>query len=253
MAVRIKRILAFIIDWNISLLPAFLALVFIIPLARQHPAAALLLFPMMLAALAVFVLRDLIFKGRSLGKRALGLYVYDRKTLTTASPRQRAVRNLFFFLYFFDGIILLASGQSIGDRAAGTIVLYQKEPVAAPPAPVPSRKQGAKIAAIIAAAVIIWIGATLGIVFTALNSQKDSEEYRLAYAYLVSSSAFGELDADESDVMMNRYSARTTYNPDGSPSKTAQIGFLVNGQPFEVICHQEDGVWTVCEECTLFE
>lgn len=254
MSDRIKRIVAFIIDWNVALLPVVMAAVFIMSIAEQNPGVVLLLFPLILAALAVFVLRDVIFRGRSLGKRALGLYVYDRKTLTRAGTRQRAVRNLFFFLYFFDGIILLASGQTIGDRIAGTVVLSQKDPVSLPPANAPSVRKPWKIVAAVIAAVIIWIGAIFGIVLAALNGQKDSEEYQLAYQYLVSSDAFDELNADESDIIMNQYSARTTYSPDGqSASRTVQIGFLVNFQSFEVVCHQEDGVWQVCEECTLFE
>lgn len=253
MSDRIKRIAAFIIDWNIALLPVVTAAVFIMSFAKQNPAVVLLLFPLILAALAVFVLRDVIFRGRSLGKRALGLYVYDRKSLTRAGTRQRAVRNLFFFLYFFDGIILLASGQTIGDRVAGTVVLPQKDPVAWQPAPTPTSRKPWKIVAAVIAAVIIWIGAIFGIVLAALNSQKDSEEYQLAYQYLVSSNAFAEMNADESDIIMNQYSAQTTYSPDGgSPSRTVQIGFLVNFRSFEVVCHQENGVWSVCEECTLF-
>ena len=37
---------------------------------------------LILSGFAVFVLRDLIFKGRSLGKRILALYVYDKNSLT---------------------------------------------------------------------------------------------------------------------------------------------------------------------------
>lgn len=174
--------------------------------------------------------------------------------MEAASTRQRAIRNLFFFLYLFDGIILLASGQTIGDHAAGTVVLSQKDPTAWQPAPAPSGRKTKTIVIALIAAAIIWIAAIFGIVLLALDSQKDSEEYQLAYQYLISSSAFEELNADESSIFMNQYSSRTTLSPDGgSPVKTVQIGFLVNSRSFEVVCHQEDGVWRVCGDCTSFD
>ena len=70
-----------------------------------------------------FVFRDVIFKGRSIGKRIFGLYVLDKNTNEPASIKQRIIRNLFFFIYPIDGIILLATKESIGDKAVNTIVV----------------------------------------------------------------------------------------------------------------------------------
>ena len=71
----------------------------------------------------IFVFRDVIFKGRSIGKRIFGLYVLDKNTNESASIKQRIIRNLFFFIYPIDGIILLATKESIGDKAVNTIVV----------------------------------------------------------------------------------------------------------------------------------
>ena len=67
--------------------------------------------------------RDVIFKGRSIGKHIFGLYVLDKNTNELASIKQRIIRNLFFFIYPVDGIILIASKESIGDKAVNTIVV----------------------------------------------------------------------------------------------------------------------------------
>ena len=68
----------------------------------------LLCFFAIILAFVAFVLRDVIFKGRSIGKRIFGLYVLDKNTNEPASIKQRIIRNLFFFIYPVDGIILLA-------------------------------------------------------------------------------------------------------------------------------------------------
>ena len=74
----------------------------------------------------MFVLRDVIFKGRSLGKRIFGLYVYDKNSLEKASAKQCFLRNIFFIIYAIDGIILIATGKTVGDRVAGTMVMTKK-------------------------------------------------------------------------------------------------------------------------------
>lgn len=70
-----------------------------------------------------FVFRDVIFKGRSIGKRIFRLYVLDKNTNEPASVKHRIIRNLFFFIYPIDGIILIATKESIGDKAVNTIVV----------------------------------------------------------------------------------------------------------------------------------
>lgn len=94
--------------------------------------------------------------------------------------------------------------------------------------------------------------AFMGLVQLILHAQKDTEEYKAAYSYLIASDAFAALDADESDIRMNQYSGNTTYR-DGVKERTVTIGFMVNFRSFQVVCHQEDGVWQVCEECTPFD
>lgn len=72
---------------------------------------------------ATFVFRDVIFKGRSVAKRIFGLHIIDKSTNGPASVQQRIVRNPFFPIYFIDGIILIATKESVGDKVTNTMVV----------------------------------------------------------------------------------------------------------------------------------
>lgn len=111
----------------------------------------------------------------------------------------------------------------------------------------------AKHVVLIVCAVLVFTLAIMGFVQLLLHAQKDTEEYALCYDYLVSSDAFRQMDAEESRIRMNQYSISTHYTPEDAVSQTVEIGFLVNFRPFTVVCHKEQDVWVVCEECTPFD
>lgn len=268
MSNRLKRIVAFLIDWNITLLPFVLVFGLIAGYLQQqssgNPIIVIFCFLLILSAFVLFVLRDFVFKGRSLGKRIFGLCVYDKATLQESTSKQRILRNMFFFVYFVDGIILLATGESIGDRSVGTVVLSQKSldeykrkhtdsDNSADLLQSPKKnnfKDAVKVVAIIIGCLVVLIC----LILVLLNAQKDTEEYNLAYNYLITSEAYDVLNTDESKIWMNQYSS-TTYSSANAASvtQTVEIGFIVNFKPFEVVCHKENGKWQVCEECTLFD
>ena len=262
MSDSLKRIIAFIIDWTLSIFPAFFML---LPLAVLSIQLTWLLVVLIIligfSPIILFVLRDVIFNGHSLGKRIFGLCVYDKKSLEASSTKQRLLRNIFLFIYPIDGIILLSTGESIGDRAAGTVVLSEaslercKEERAHSGIPAPlSKKEKAKKALIITAIVVCCLLVFIGFLLFALNAAKDTEEYKLAYDYLISSNAYKEMDADESDIHISSYSSQSHSSANSDHvSKTASIGFVVRYKSFEVVCHYEDGVWLVCDECTAFD
>ncbi len=262
MSIRIKRLIAFVTDWIISFIPIMFIFSFIVTFfmqeSEENPFVFILCFSAVLLAFAVFILRDVIFKGRSLGKQLFGLYIYDKSSLNPASKKQCFLRNLFFFLYFIDVILLLVTGQTIGDRAAGTIVTNEESPDACGEArqyaqPV-DKKLKIKKAVSVIAIIIACLTAFTGLIQLLLTAQKNSEEYKVAYSYFTESRAFQELDTDESEIRFNHYSLNTyTSEKCNCTSRTAEIGFLVKSEAFEVICHDENGVWQVCNECTLFE
>ena len=135
--VRIKRIIAYTIDWNLAGAP-FISLCvgiawrFIVFGTGEESAMYIYAILMLLGIVAWqvgFVFRDFICKGRSVGKRIMGLVVIDRKSGEKASKKQLALRNIFFLFQFheIDGIIMLVRGMSIGDSVAQTLVVSKKQ------------------------------------------------------------------------------------------------------------------------------
>ena len=192
MSVRFKRLIAFIIDWYITLFPfafIFLLTTFLWKRSLQNPFIVFFCFLAIIFAFGAFTLRDVIFKGRSLGKRIFGLYIYDKNSLGKANARQRCLRNIFFFLYFFDGILLLVTGQTIGDRVAGTLVTSKQgfesytneiqDGVSAP------KQKKVKKVVLVIVIIIACLAIFVGLIQIVLNTQKDTEEYQVAYRYFI--------------------------------------------------------------------
>ena len=123
---KLKRILAWIIDWNISGIPALLyTLIFkkIVELQGLNVIGALLFVVFVLSFPAIFVLRDVIFKGQSIAKRIFKLRVVDNETSALPETKKLIVRNLFFFIYPVDAIMLLATNKSLGDTVTNTTIV----------------------------------------------------------------------------------------------------------------------------------
>ena len=122
---KLKRILAWIIDWNLSGLPALIYAAIFAARGRTHGASpvGLLLFVLfVLSYPTIFVLRDVIFGGRSPAKRMLGLRVVSAGTGEPTSKQNLILRNVFFFIYPIDAILLIATGKSLGDTVTNTTV-----------------------------------------------------------------------------------------------------------------------------------
>lgn len=262
MKIRIKRIFAFLIDWYIILIPSALITPYITFFLNKHfegnPWVDFVSFFVFLLPLGAFLLKDVVCKGRSAGKRVFGIYIYDQKTLKQADNKQCILKNLFLFLCVFDAVLLLVTGKTLGDRLAGTVVTSEQdikpntqETEHNTPATAKAKaKRGLSVLAIIVACFLALFGLTQLI----LNQQKDSEEYKIAYDYFTDSRAFEELNVDESKIRFNKYSRNTfTSHQDNSVTQTAEIGFVVNSKSFVVVCHKENDLWVICDECTLFE
>lgn len=103
------------------------------------------------------------------------------------------------------------------------------------------------------AAILVCVIAFIGFIQLILNAQKDTEEYKVAYNYLINSESFEKTGADESDIRLNQYSSKINSSiGSDSTSRTVEIGFIVNMKSFVIVCHKEDGVWQVCNDCTKF-
>ena len=129
---KIRRIFSWIIDWNIIGGIVLLAVTLFFALFKEEVEKGRVFFVVVLILLILsypilFVLRDFIMSGRSLGKRILGLAVLDLRTGEKAKISQRMFRNIFLAAYQLDIIIMLATGRSLGDRVAHTVVICQKD------------------------------------------------------------------------------------------------------------------------------
>ena len=124
---KFKRILAWIIDWNLCGLPAIIYSALFANYSKvtgRIPVLGIILFLLFFVSFPTsFILRDVIFNGRSIAKRIFKLHVIDNATGELPKKSILAIRNLFFFVYPIDAITLIVSGKSIGDIATNTTVV----------------------------------------------------------------------------------------------------------------------------------
>jgi uncharacterized RDD family membrane protein YckC len=257
---RIKRIIAALIDYYIALIPALIPA--FIGARRMESGKGgyliiILAFLLAFGGLALFILRDAVFGGRSIGKRIFGLYVVDEQTLQPVRGGKAALKNVFNLInvmWFVDGILLLISGRTVGERISKTYVLGKKtlERADAGEDVTPRTTTRSVVTSLIVcgalfvAFVLLIVVITLISVFTVLDAQKATPEYAMAYEYIVESEKYAQVDAE--DINFN------SYNSNGiGDERTATYGFRVGYHSVEVTLHCEDGEWYVCRECTPFE
>ncbi len=249
-SVKWKRVLAFLIDWNVigflfAILPAVILLTNLEELLQTVGKSGMtwivsgliLLFPLLVS------LRDLIGGGRSLGKRILSLEIVDLSSAKKPKTWQLLVRDLFWGLYYVDAFLILLRGRSIGDVVAHTLVISKKQ-ADSPPALSKDKRcteaetllcgkteenvQTEVIRSLneyrpphnrtlwmvlgIALAVLLLIGIVFLFLTHQMNQVKQSDSYRLAYDYLFEWEAVSHIDFDDDDVSLTHYAAKLTYD-----------------------------------------
>ena len=268
-SLKLKRLVAWLIDWNVIglfiLLVAGAYAAAVIGPTDGSNAAIIGLFPIFLLYPTLFILRDVIFGGRSLGKRIFGLVILDKRSGEPLRGKELAIRNLFLIVLQFDAIIMLVSGYSIGDRCVNACVALKNSKGRSEETTVErinsysgrdkSNKRNVIISIVaIFGAFILLFCLIAGIVFLVLNNLKKSEEYAVAYEYLVNSEAYLASNTAEEDIRFNTYSGHTSTNQNGEAVRTVEMGFILGGgKKLTVTVHKTDVGWEVCEECTLFK
>lgn len=267
--VRIKRLFANLIDWNLSGAPTITIMsslsFFMFSNGGVEDDIGFIIMFVMLALMAIwmvlFVLRDFIWKGRSLGKRIFGLIVIDRNSGEKASKKQLALRNVFFFVEQIDGIIMLVRGISIGDSVAQTLVVSKKQweelaitgkcdAISEINSYKPPKSDAKKTVAIVLAIVLvvmIFFGIVLGVTITALNNVSETEQYAIAVDYIIEQGKLDKLEIDVEDLKLNSYNVTNSLTTGISQAK---LGFIANGFSIDIICYKENEKWYVCEYCT---
>lgn len=131
MVIRIKRIIAFLIDWNITLLPILLLYELSLSMGIENekllPLTMLFSFILVFGGFTLVVLRDFIFNGKSLGKRIFGLIILDKNTMGIPKKRQLILKNIFLFIYPVECILLLATGETLGNKITDTVVIPKNQ------------------------------------------------------------------------------------------------------------------------------
>lgn len=263
MLILIKRVFAFIIDWNITLIPVLIITTLSVPPAIHYKSfTQLILFVdllLIILAFAAFIMRDVIFKGRSPGKRIFGLYILDKASLQSPTAKQLILRNAFFFLTAIDIILLFLLSCTIGDQITNTVILSKNssknhtDEQIFTPIPNYTHKQIYKRLIILAVTAVALTVLMISSIHLSLSEKKDTEEYKCAYSYFVESDTFNKLNVEESEIIHNKYSLKTvSHIGSDTATETATIGFIAAGKAFEVTCHKENGVWQICSECTPF-
>ena len=129
---KIKRILAWIIDWNLCGLPTLIYALIFSEIARTQGTniGGMLLFVLLVLLFpTMFVFRDVLFNGRSIAKRLFRLRVIDNATNERTSNKKLVIRNLFFVAYPVELVLLIVTGRSLGDMVTKTsVVKYSKQP-----------------------------------------------------------------------------------------------------------------------------
>lgn len=252
---RMRRSLAFLIDLMISYIPCALS-GFVLQLPFPGKISTLILTIFAISFFVTLILRDYLFGRRSMGKRLFKLRVVDADTLTTPSSKQLIVKNLFLFLSFFDWLVLIVSGRSLGERATRTVVLHETENPCTEPVD-DSVQSGASVKKRIAVTVtaVLCISITMFLILSStLDAVKQQENYQIAHSYLINSNAYSEMQADESQVTLTGYSS-TTWNDSNRDTVFSEVSFtfLIRGQQYKVVCHQNGDMWYVCSDCTHFQ
>jgi uncharacterized RDD family membrane protein YckC len=85
-----------------------------------------------LIGFSLYFCKDII-NGRSISKRILKLQVVDNRTGQVATPIQCVIRNLFCVLWPVEVLVAVNNtSRRLGDRAAGTKLVYYKPPLEQP-------------------------------------------------------------------------------------------------------------------------
>ncbi len=130
--VKLLRIVAFLIDWNIIGISVFvlLAVTTSIPANTASSMTKEVLAVILLCIFALYpigvALRDVMFKGRSIGKRICGLVPINIDNAKKPSAGRLILRDMFFFIQQIDVIIMLVTGRSVGDYVARTVVVKKE-------------------------------------------------------------------------------------------------------------------------------
>lgn len=126
----VKRVVAFTIDWfiifavGISMFfigPRFNVEYLIYPSIKMFSSYGIII--SVIWFIAFPLLRDVLFKGSSIGKRLMRLRIYGSNDKEEKSIGKLILRNLTFYLPFLELLFLIVSKKTIGDMISSTYIV----------------------------------------------------------------------------------------------------------------------------------
>ena len=123
---KLRRILAWIIDWNLCGAPALIYSLFLSAIIKTQELQLWHLLTFLFFVLSfptLFVFRDILFNGRSIAKRIFKLRVIDNSTNELPPKYKLILRNLFFSIYPVEAILLIVTNKSLGDMTTNTTIV----------------------------------------------------------------------------------------------------------------------------------
>lgn len=285
-SVKIKRLLAWLLDsllvwllFCVLAVAAMLLIEYMVPIGESpEENAALLVLAFFLLYPVGFVLRDVVWGGRSLGKRIFGLVICDLYTGEKPKAALLLLRDIFFIVCNIDAILMLICGRSLGDFAAHTVVLSKKDaadfhgepktyaktetptqdefaPAPAPRTELTAEEKKKKDKDVFRAiGLLLIVGAIVvllfvGAIFGAMSGVKKTESYQAAYTYLINSEEFLSSGLSEDDLRLVGFEVNNTLGGMGE----AVFSFRAKGEVIVVYCEQVAGVWSGVEIATSFD
>lgn len=118
---KVKRIIAFLIDYIILLFPIY-TLLFSMEIIFNCDIIFCHFYLIISIIMFLLSLKDLIFKNASIGKKIMGLRIVDNKNNSIPNMYKIIIRNLTLILWPIDIIGFLFSNKRIGELMTNTKV-----------------------------------------------------------------------------------------------------------------------------------
>ena len=123
--IKIRRFIAAYIDFWLCFIPGYFISLILQPKPYIFIDLINVIFVLLpfIVSITLWVYKDTILKNRSIGKKIMGLYIYDSNHYIVQN-KEILIQRIFYELWLFpvSCFLILICNQSIGDQKYKTIV-----------------------------------------------------------------------------------------------------------------------------------